>query len=125
MRLLATPSLPLVVLQNRLPTENLVDETYIQASFIPVTKDIASIGPGPQERYEGVYMMLVTSPTHEGQGPSLDVADILTERFPPSTSFTYDGIGIGITKSRARACYEANSKFIIPVVVDWFTYHQG
>lgn len=121
-RLLTTPGIPAVVLPNRLPTANLIEAMYIQAQFAPATKEIATVGPNPQQRYEGGYMMMIMSPTHVGEGAALALADTLVARFPPSTSFQHGVLYIGITKSKVRPSYEVNSKLCTPVVVDWFTY---
>lgn len=83
-----TPNIPVIARQN-IPFEPTTGAPYIQASLVPTSRRPAVRGLNPQQRYDGIYNILICTPEGLGSGAGYDVADLLLDRFNATTDIVY------------------------------------
>ena len=83
-----TPNIPVIARQN-IPFEPTTGTPYIQASLVPTSRRPAVRGLNPQQRYDGIYSILICTPEGLGSGAGYDVADLLLDRFNATTDIVY------------------------------------
>lgn len=66
-----------------------LNQTYIIPDLIPTARRPAVRGLNPQQRYDGLYSILVCTPEGLGPGASYDVVDQLLSRFEATTDIAY------------------------------------
>jgi len=102
------------------PDENIL---FVRAQFIPRSRRPDVRGPNPMQRYEGLYNLLVCSPTYVGEGAGLEAADSLLARFDATTDITRNGVTVRIDYAELGLSYQDTPFFCTPVVVSWYTYN--
>jgi hypothetical protein len=122
--LLNTADIPLVELPNQ-KRERDPNVPFIRAQFTPTARRPDVRGPNPMQRVDGLYIMNVCQPEYVGEGPGLQIADLLLARFDASTDVSYLDFKIGINYSELGLNFPDPPFFCTPVVVNWFTYHLG
>lgn len=122
--LLATTDIPVVVLPNQ-RYERDPKTPFIRAQFTPTFRRPDVRGPNPMQRIDGLYLMTICQPEHLGEGPGLQVADKLLTRFDATLDIAYGTFKIGINYAELGVSFPDTPFFCTPVVVSWFTYHQG
>ena len=119
--LLATAGIPAVAIPNvKFDPDPKVP--FIRVQFVPTSKRPANVGPNPLERYEGLYQLNVYHPSNEGEGYGLNIADVLMERFKPSTSIVFGGEEVGIMYSEVGLPFPDAPFYTTPVTVGWYAY---
>lgn len=83
-----TPNIPPIARQN-VPYEPTTGFSFIKADFIPTSRRPAVRGLNPQQRYEGLYSLLICTPEGMGPGAGYDIADALLDRFNATTDIIY------------------------------------
>lgn len=96
---------------------------FLRAQFIPRVRRPDVRGPNPMQRYEGLYNILVCSPTYDGEGAGLAIADTLLQRFDATTDITRNGVTVRIDYAEVALSYQDSPFFCTPVVVSWYTYN--
>lgn len=122
--LLTTVGLPDIALPNQ-KYEKSPDTAYIRAQFTPTSRRPDVRGPNPMQRIEGLYLLTVCQPEYSGEGPGLQVADVLMDRFEATTDIAFSDFRIGIDYAELGLSFPDSPFYCTPVVVSWFTYHQG
>jgi hypothetical protein len=124
-RLLTTVGIPTVSVPNVLynPDSN---DTFIKATVIPISRRAVTQGLNPQQRYDGLFSMIIHTPEGVGSGAATDIADDLLERFNATTDISL-GAGrpsICISYSEVRLSYFDDPYYCTPVIVGWFLHTQ-
>lgn len=83
-----TVGLPAIARQN-VPFEPATGTSFIKVDFVPVSRRPAVRGLNPQQRYDGLYNLLVYTPEGLGPGAGYNIADTLLARFEATTDITY------------------------------------
>lgn len=121
-----TPGIPSIARQN-VPFKPTNGVPYVQATLTPTSRRPAVRGLNPQQRYEGIYTILVATPEGLGSGAGYDYADLLLERFNSTTDISHTISGkttiISIDYSEVRGSFLDSPFYFTPVVVSWYTYH--
>jgi hypothetical protein len=143
-----TAGIPTIARQN-VPFKPTVGTPYIKADFIPTSRRPAVRGLNPQQRYEGIYNILICTPEALGSGAGYDVADLLLERFNATTDVVYtnpfdailqenaddllletgDRLLLGtptivsIEYSEVRTSFLDSPFYCTPLSVSWYTYY--
>jgi len=79
-----TVGIPTIARQN-VPFEPTTGTAFIKADLIPTSRRPAVRGLNPQQRYDGLYNILICTPEGLGSGAGYNVADLLLNRFEATT----------------------------------------
>lgn len=142
-----TPSIPSVARQN-VPFDPVVDQPFVKTTLIPTLRRPAVRGLNPQQRYEGIYLILICTPEGDGPGAGYDIADLILDRFNSATDVTYisptdslllesgDGLlledssaillgnplFVSIDYSEVRGSFLDSPYYCTPLEIAWYTY---
>ena len=83
-----TVGIPPIARQN-IPYQPTNGTSFIKADFVPTSRRPAVRGLNPQQRYDGLYSILICTPEGLGSGAGYDIADFLLERFEATTDISY------------------------------------
>ena len=83
-----TPNVPIIARQN-VPYEPTTGTSFIKADVVPTSRRPAVRGLNPQQRYDGLYSILICTPEGLGSGAGYDIADLLLDRFNATTDIVY------------------------------------
>lgn len=143
-----TVGIPVVARQN-VPFEPTTGTAYIKADLIPTSRRPAVRGLNPQQRYDGLYSILICTPEGLGSGAGYDIADLLLDRFNSTTDISYSNpfdamlqesgddillednsrllLGtptiVSIDYSEVRTSFLDSPFYCTPVTVAWYTYY--
>lgn len=143
-----TVGVPAIARQN-VPYEPTTGTTFIKADLIPTSRRPAARGLNPQQRYDGIYNLLIFTPEGMGPGAGYDVADLLLDRFNSTTDISYtnptdtilqesgdrlllesgDRLLLGsptivsIDYSEVRTSFLDSPFYCTPVIVAWYIYN--
>jgi hypothetical protein len=83
-----TVGIPAIARQN-VPYEPTTGTSFIKADLVPTSRRPAVRGLNPQQRYDGLYSILICTPEGMGPGAGYDLADLLLDRFNATTDIGY------------------------------------
>jgi hypothetical protein len=117
-----TSGLPVIVPQNieyiRQPGTSYIKSNFNVTSIRPAVR-----GLNPQKRYQGLYTMLICTPSDIGPGDALDYADILLDRFKPTSDLTFGSTIVSLEFSQLGNSFSDSPFYCLPVIVDWYIYN--
>ena len=142
-----TVGIPAIARQN-VPFEPTTGTSFVKADLIPTSRRPAVRGLNPQQRYDGLYSLLICTPEGLGPGAGYDVADLLLARFEATTDITYtnptdailqeDGFAlllednsklllgsptiVSIDYSEVRTSFLDSPFYCTPITVAWYCY---
>lgn len=119
--LLATAGLPVIALPN-VSFDPDPTVSFIRVQFVPVSLRPANVGRNPLKRHDGLYQLNVHTPLNVGEGVGLSIADVLIERFEPSTAISFGGQDVGISYSEVSMPFPNTPFYTTPVTVGWYAY---
>lgn len=122
-RLATTPGILPIVFENTqyAPTPGV---PYIATQFIPTIRRAAVMGPNPQKRYTGLFIIDVCYPELKGSGPARTMADLLMERFDAADRIAGVDVTITIEYSEREQGFKRPPFYCIPVRVGWRCYAE-
>lgn len=120
--LAGTIGLPTVANQN-VAYEPTTGTSYIKVNMVPTSRRPATRGLNPQQRYDGLYTLLICTPENMGSGAGYDLADLLLERFNATTDISYNGFTVSVDFSEVRTSFLDSPFYCTPVVVTWYIYN--
>jgi Bacteriophage related domain of unknown function len=121
-RLATTPNVPEIAFQN-VPYTRLEATTFLKATFVPVTRRLATMGDTPQQVYRGIYNILACVPENEGNGRGLDLVDTILARFPAALDLNYNGQYLTIEYSEVGTSFLDSPYYCTPITISWYCYH--
>ena len=83
-----TVGLPAIARQN-VPYQPTTGTPFVKADLVPTSRRPAVRGLNPQQRYDGLYSILICTPEGMGPGAGYDLADLLLDRFNATTDVLY------------------------------------
>jgi len=86
-----TVGIPAIARQN-VPYEPTTGTSFIKADLVPTSRRPAVRGLNPQQRYDGLYSILICTPEGMGPGAGYDLADLLLARFEATTDISYTSL---------------------------------
>lgn len=95
---------------------------YIQVSFRPVTNRPSVIGPDPQRRRSGLFMVTVYTPEMQGAAEGAALAAAIESRFAGSTVVTGTNALVSIEYAEVKSPLHATPFFAIPVEIGWYAF---
>lgn len=142
-----TVGIPAIARQN-VPFEPTTGTSFVKANLIPTSRRPATRGINPQQRYDGLYSLLICTPEGLGPGAGYDIADLLLARFDATTDILYtnptdailqengddllleDGsrllLGsptiVSIDYAEVRTSYLDSPFYCTPITVGWYIY---
>lgn len=122
-----TTGIPTIARQN-VPFEPTTGTSFIKADLVPTLRRPAVRGLNPQQRYDGLYSILICTPEGLGSGAGYDIADLLLDRFNATTDISYTNPSaqtyiVSIDYSEVRTSFLDSPFYCTPVTIAWFTYH--
>jgi len=86
-----TVGIPAIARQN-VPYEPTTGTSFIKVDLVPTSRRPAVRGLNPQQRYDGLYSILICTPEGMGPGAGYDLADLLLDRFNATTDISYTSL---------------------------------
>jgi hypothetical protein len=120
--LAGTVGLPAVAHQN-VPYEPTTGTPYVKVDMVPTSRRPAVRGLNPQQRYDGLYSILICTPENLGPGAGYDIADLLLDRFDATTDISLSGLTISIDYSEVRTSFLDSPFYCTPVTIAWYVYN--
>jgi hypothetical protein len=120
--LTGTVGLPAVAHQN-VPYEPTTGTAYVKVDMVPTSRRPAVRGLNPQQRYDGLYSILICTPENLGPGAGYDIADLLLDRFDATTDISLSGLTISIDYSEVRTSFLDSPFYCTPVTIAWYVYN--
>lgn len=128
-RLLTTTGLPVVSAQNvkYVPTTG---TPFLKTTLTPTLRRPAVRGLNPQQRYDGIYTILICTPEGSGAGGAFTTADLILNRFNATTDIfhpnylTTSDVIVHVDFSELDNSFLDSPFFCTPVNVFWYTYHN-
>lgn len=114
--------LPAVAYQN-VPYEPTTGTPFIKVDMVPTSRRPAVRGLNPQQRYDGLYSILICTPENMGPGAGYDIADLLLDRFNATTDISFGGLIISIDYSEVRTSFLDSPFYCTPVTIAWYVYN--
>ena len=121
-RLSGTVGIPTIARQN-VPFELTTGTTFVKADLVPTSRRPATRGLNPQQRYDGIYSILVCTPEGLGSGAGYDIADLLLDRFNATTDISNAGLIISVDYSEVRTSFLDSPFYCTPITVAWYVYN--
>ena len=116
-----TVGIPAIARQN-VPFEPTTGTSYVKADMIPTSRRPAVRGLNPQQRYDGLYSLLICTPEGLGPGAGYDIADLLLDRFNATTDISNAGLTISVDYSEVRTSFLDSPFYCTPITVAWYCY---
>jgi len=116
-----TSGIPTIARQN-VPFEPTTGTSYVKADMIPTSRRPAVRGLNPQQRYDGLYSLLICTPEGLGPGAGYDIADLLLARFEATTDISNAGLTISVDYSEVRTSFLDSPFYCTPITVAWYCY---
>jgi len=120
--LAGTVGLPAVAHQN-VPYEPTTGTPFVKVDMVPTSRRPAVRGLNPQQRYDGLYSILICTPENLGPGAGYDIADLLLDRFDATTDISLSGLTISIDYSEVRTSFLDSPFYCTPVTIAWYVYN--
>lgn len=120
--LAGTVGLPAVAHQN-VPYEPTTGNSFVKVDMVPTSRRPAVRGLNPQQRYDGLYSILICTPENLGPGAGYDIADLLLDRFDATTDISLSGLTISIDYSEVRTSFLDSPFYCTPVTIAWYVYN--
>lgn len=120
--LAGTVGLPAVAHQN-VSYEPTTGTAYVKVDMVPTSRRPAVRGLNPQQRYDGLYSILICTPENLGPGAGYDIADLLLDRFDATTDISLSGLTISIDYSEVRTSFLDSPFYCTPVTIAWYVYN--
>lgn len=121
-----TVGIPAIARQN-VPFEPTTGTAFVKADLVPTSRRPAVRGLNPQQRYDGLYNLLICTPEALGSGAGYDLADLLLARFNATTDISYtsptnDVTIISIDYSEVRTSFLDSPFYCTPLTIAWYCY---
>lgn len=115
--------LPAVAYQNLSFTET-TGVPYVKATLVPTSRRPAVVGTNPQQRYNGLFSILICTPADRGSSAGYKYADIACKAFDATTDLSYGSLVISLDYAEVGASYYDSTFYCTPVTVGWHTYYK-
>ncbi|MCE7028475.1 phage tail terminator-like protein [Jiella avicenniae] len=73
---------------------------------------------------KGLFQISVRSPLGVGNNPADEIADALVTLYARGTWITRDGITVRVANSWAAGPFKDDTRWHVPVIVDWFVQNN-
>ena len=121
------PDLPSIAYEN-VSFSPITGQSYIQCRFIPTQRRPAVRGLNPQQRYDGVFQLIIYTP--EGIGPAVadDLTNKVAEAFEATTKIEYtnldlETITVSIDYAERQQGFLDSPWYYVPINIGWYTYN--
>lgn len=96
---------------------------FIRVTFVPSSRRPSVTGYNPEQRYQGVYTILICTPKNTGSAIGISYADTLTELFNATTDLYYGDVFVSVDYSEVGLPYLDDPYFCTPITVGWHSYN--
>jgi hypothetical protein len=119
--LAAIPNMPPIAWENKSFTPDTA-VGYIQVRQLPTARRPTVRGLNPQQRYQGVFQLLVKMPENKGPNPAQTVVTALINAFEATTDLSHDTTFVTIDYTEQVGGFTDSPFYTIPVNVNWYSY---
>ena len=117
---------PSVAYEN-VPFEPTTGTSFLQVMFLPTERRPAVRGLNPQQRYQGVFSILVHTPEGKGPKEADDYANILLEAFEATTDISFtnsdlETINVSIDYAERQQGILDSPWYYVRVDIGWYIY---
>jgi hypothetical protein len=119
--LASIPNMPPIAWENKSFTPDTA-VGYIQVRQLPTARRPTVRGLNPQQRYQGVFQLLVKMPENKGPNPAQTVVTALINAFEATTDLSYDTTFVTIDYTEQVGGFTDSPFYTIPVNVNWYSY---
>ena len=102
--------------------------SYVKCQYVPTLRRPAVRGTNPQQKYQGVFTVLVYTP--EGNGPATadDLANKVIEAFEATTDISFtnssdETIIVSIDYAERQQGFVDSPWYYIPIDIGWYIYN--
>lgn len=101
--------------------------SFLQVMFLPTERRPAVRGLNPQQRYQGVFSILVHTPEGKGPKEADDYANILLEAFEATTDISFtnsnlETINVSIDYAERQQGILDSPWYYVRVDIGWYIY---
>ena len=127
-RLNTAVGLPIIANQNT-TFSPVTDTPFIKSTLIPTLRRPAVRGLNPQQRYDGIYNIVICTPEGVGPGSAYDIADTLLDLFDATTDIFHPdypttNVIVSIDYSELDNSFLDSPFYCTPINIAWYTYSQ-
>lgn len=119
--LAAASGLPSIAWPN-VPFTPTTGTAYLRAQYIPLVRRPVVAGPGPEQRYSGLFMVNIYTPEDAGAAAGIGHADRLLSWFNGSDAVTTTNVIVRLDYSEAKGALHEPPFYVIPVEIGWYSY---
>ena len=119
--LAAIPNMPPIAWENKSFTPDTA-VGYIQVRQLPTARRPTVRGLNPQQRYQGVFQLLVKMPENKGPNPAQTVVTALINAFEATTDLSHDTTFVTIDYTEQVGGFTDSPFYTIPVNVNWYSF---
>lgn len=131
-RLATTVGIPAIAYENTLykPTTGtaFIQPRMVFSSRVPATRGLnQSTGKPHQQRYRGVFQILLHYPEGVGPGASQDMVNTIIDRFEAATDISFTNsdpktIYVTVDYAEQMGAYNKSPWYVTPVNINWYCY---
>lgn len=116
------PSVPSIAYEN-VPFSPTTGQSYLEVSYIPVTRRPSVRGLNPQQRYDGIFS--INCYVSEGDGPAAadTLAKNVMETYEATTKLTHNGQTVSIDYVERSQGFQDSPFYLVTVTVAWYAYN--
>ena len=98
------------------------NEPFVTCQLIPTSRTPAVVGYDPQQRYQGIFTVLVYTPENQGPAKNQEIADSIIEAFDATTDLQFGGVFTRIETAEQRVSNKSSPWFVTPIDINWDAY---
>lgn len=96
---------------------------FVRPTLNPLIREPAVRGLNPQQYYYGSFIVEVFTPEGQGPGAGMTIAESIVNSFDATSTLTANSVNVCIRNSRVETFVNMDAWYMIPVVIDWYTYN--
>jgi hypothetical protein len=89
---------------------------------MPVSRRPVVVGPDPEQRQSGVFMVTAYSPEMAGAATCTKLAEAIEERFSGSSAIVAPNVIVRLEYAEAKRPLHDPPFFAIPVEIGWYAF---
>jgi hypothetical protein len=102
------------------PNTSFIKTTFVSRNIIPAVR-----GLNPSLRYSGFFSLLICTPEGNGLGVAMTQAELILERFRPTTDISYSGIILSVEDTIMNSDYYSPPFNCLPLTINWYIYNTN
>lgn len=118
------PGVPDVAWENKKFTPKL-DALYLRPTLLPADTIQAALGDNGTDENKGIYQVDIFAKAGTGKKESIDMADLIANRFKRGTYLTYNDRVIRIKNVSRRVGANTDGWYMIPIEINYIAHTEA